>query len=462
MVARLSRQTLLQILDYIPDGVVVLDNAANYMVVNRAYEKLVGITGRDIIGHNTQELVEKGYISAPSLAQLIIQTRRRTSIVQRMQKTGKELLLTGSPILDAEGNISFIVGILRDITELNKLKQELGVRYREFQRYQAELELLRRERVVEKVIHRSKTMSQVIEVVKRIAPFDTTVLLTGESGVGKEVMARLIHDLSPRANEPFVEVNSAAIPAELIEAELFGYEEGAFTGAKKKGKPGLFEVANKGTLFLDEVAELSPKTQANLLRVLQDGKVRRVGGTTSFEVDTRIIAATNKNLLELVQKGSFREDLFYRLNVVPITIPPLRQRKEDIAPLAAHFVAKFNAKHGLNKSFSPEVLQYFCHYDWPGNVRELEHTVERLLLTSSDTEVTLASLAQQNPGGIIDFQFMSLQEYLNSMERQLLENLYRSLQSTRKVAQILQVDQSTVVRKLQKYGISKEKTQEEE
>jgi PAS domain S-box-containing protein/TyrR family helix-turn-helix protein len=453
---QLNKHSLLQILDYLPDGVAVLDSEANYLVVNRAYEQLVGIKGSEVIGHNTQELVAKGYISAPSLAQLIIQTKKRTSIMQRMQRTGKELLLTGSPVLDAAGNLSLIVGILRDMTELNQLKQELDARNRESQIYQAELDLLRREREVEKVIHRSKAMSQVIELVKRVAPFDTTILLTGESGVGKEVMARLIHDLSPRAAEPFVEVNCAAIPPELIEAELFGYEEGAFTGARKQGKPGLFEVAHKGTLFLDEVAELAPKTQADLLRVLQDKKVRRVGGTSTFEVNTRVIAATNKNLADQVQKGAFREDLYYRLNVVPITIPPLRQRKEDITPLVAHFVAKCNAKYGLNKSISPEVLQSFFHYDWPGNVRELEHTVERLLLTSTSSEVTLSSLAQQNPGGITSFEFLSLQGYLDSMERRLLENLYSSLGSTRKLAQVLQVDQSTVVRKLQKYGITRQ------
>lgn len=451
----LNEHTLLQVLDYLPDGVAVLDNQANYLAVNRAYEQLVGLKASEVVGRNVHDLIAKGYISAPSLAQLIMQTKKRTSLMQRMKLTGKELLLTGNPIFDDAGNLLLIVGILRDMTELNQLKQEIEARNRESQVYQAELDLLRRQREVEKVVCRSKAMSHVIELVQRVAPFDTTILLTGESGVGKEVIARLIHDLSPRAAEPFIEVNCAAIPPELIEAELFGYEEGAFTGAKKKGKPGLFEVAHQGTLFLDEVAELAPKTQADLLRVLQDKKVRRVGGTSAFEVNTRIIAATNKNLAEQVQRGTFREDLYYRLNVVPITIPPLRQRKEDIAPLVAHFVAKYNAKYGLNKSISPEVLQSFFHYDWPGNVRELEHTVERLLLTSNSSEVTLSSLAQQNPAGITKFEFLSLQGYLDSMERQLLESLYSSLGSTRKLAQVLQVDQSTVVRKLQKHGITK-------
>ncbi|BCV25699.1 sigma-54-dependent Fis family transcriptional regulator [Gelria sp. Kuro-4] len=452
----LGKDTLIQILDYFPDGIAVTDAQGNYLLVNRAYETLAGIKAEEVIGRNVQFLLDQGYISPPSVSQLIQKTKRSISSMQKFKRTGRELLITGNPLFNKQGDLVLIIATLRDMTELNHLKQELEKRSRESEVYQAELDILRRQQKVEKVIYRSKVMSHVIELVKRVAPFDTTILLTGESGVGKEVMARLIHDLSPRAAEPFVEVNCAAIPPELIEAELFGYEEGAFTGARKQGKPGLFEVAHKGTLFLDEVAELAPKTQADLLRVLQDKKVRRVGGTSTFEVNTRVIAATNKNLADQVQKGAFREDLYYRLNVVPITIPPLRQRKEDITPLVAHFVAKCNAKYGLNKSISPEVLQSFFHYDWPGNVRELEHTVERLLLTSTSSEVTLSSLAQQNPGGITSFEFLSLQGYLDSMERRLLENLYSSLGSTRKLAQVLQVDQSTVVRKLQKYGITKQ------
>lgn len=435
----LTQGNLTAILNCLPDGIAITNSRGDYLLVNQAYEVLVGIKAQEIVGKNVQYLLDEGYISAPAVTHLVLSEKRPVSIMQKMRITGKELLLTGNPIFAADGRISLVASTLRDITELNRIKQELDV--------------LRRQQKKESLVYRSKAMAQVVELAQRVAPFDTTILLTGESGVGKEIVARLVHDSSPRAAAPFIEVNCAAIPADLIEAELFGYEEGAFTGAKKKGKPGLFEIAHGGTLFLDEVAELAAKTQADLLRVLQNKKVRRVGGAALFEVDVRIIAATNKNLLEQVQKGAFREDLYYRLNVVPIVIPPLRQRKEDIAPLVAYFVDKYCRKYGLTKSITPEVLQTFFNYDWPGNVRELEHTVERLLLMSPEPEITLSTLARQNAPGTPSFEFLSLAGYLESMERQLLTNLYKSLPSTRRLARILKVDQSTVVRKLRKYGI---------
>jgi PAS domain S-box-containing protein/TyrR family helix-turn-helix protein len=454
----ISYQNLMAILDCLPDGIAVTNNRGEYLLVNRAYEALVGVKANEILGKSVQYLLDKGYISAPAVTHLVLREKKRVSIIQKMKLTGKELLLTGNPIFDGNGNIALVASTLQDVTELNQTKEELERRSRESQVFQAELNRLRHQQKKDNLIFRSKAMAQVVELAERVAPFDTTILLTGESGVGKEIIARLIHNLSPRASAPFVEVNCAAIPPGLIEAELFGYEEGAFTGARKKGKPGLFEVAHQGTLFLDEVAELAPQTQADLLRVLQNKKVRRVGGTALIEVDVRIIAATNKNLAEQVQKGAFREDLYYRLNVVPITIPPLRRRKEDIVPLVVYFLEKYNRKYGLNKTIAPEVLQSFFAYDWPGNVRELEHTVERLLLTSPGPEITLASLAQPTVPGKPELEFLSLNGYLESMERQLLENLFRSLPSTRQLARVLRVNQSTVVRKLRKYGITKEKS----
>jgi TyrR family helix-turn-helix protein len=235
---------------------------------------------------------------------------------------------------------------------------------------------------------------------------------------------------------------------------LFGYEGGAFTGARKQGKPGLFEVAHGGTLFLDEVADLSSSTQARLLRVLQDKTVRRVGGVDKIEVDCRIVAATNKDLEYMVQTNEFREDLYYRLKVVPIRIPPLRERKEDIAALTFHFIQQFNKRYGFAKSIEPDVLQMFYGHSWPGNVRELEHTIERLLVTSVGSKIGVEALVQSASLDVGGFAFASLEDYLDNAERQLLQNLYSSLRSTRKVAQVLKVSQPTVVRKLKRHKIT--------
>lgn len=374
-----------------------------------------------------------------------------------MVLTGRDLLVTGNPIFDENGDLSLIVAILRDVTDLNRVKRELEERIFESNRYKAELERLRNLKKAERVIYRSKAMDDVIHLCTRVAPTDATILITGETGAGKEVIARLLHDLSRRAENPFLEVNCGAIPANLVESELFGYDKGAFTGAKKSGKPGLFEMAHLGTLFLDEIGDLDLKTQATLLRVLQDQKVRRVGGTEVFTVDVRIIAATNKDLASLVKEGEFREDLYYRINVVPITIPPLRERKEDIPDLTHHFIEKFNKKYGFTKAIAPNVLEMFFNYDWPGNVRELEHTIERLLVTSADSTISLNSLARNGLMAQTIFKFDSLDDYLQSMEKQLLQKLYDSVKSTRKVAEILKISQSTVVRRLQQYGIATNK-----
>lgn len=453
----ISGYCVTEILECLPEGIAVIDPDENYIYINKAYERLVGVQAEDIIGKKVRTAVAKGYISSPSVTEIIVKNKKSASINQKMVLTGRDLLVTGNPIFDENGDLSLIVAILRDVTDLNRVKRELEERIFESNRYKAELERLRNLKKAERVIYRSKAMDDVIHLCTRVAPTDATILITGETGAGKEVIARLLHDLSRRAENPFLEVNCGAIPANLVESELFGYDKGAFTGAKKSGKPGLFEMAHLGTLFLDEIGDLDLKTQATLLRVLQDQKVRRVGGTEVFTVDVRIIAATNKDLASLVKEGEFREDLYYRINVVPITIPPLRERKEDIPDLTHHFIEKFNKKYGFTKAIAPNVLEMFFNYDWPGNVRELEHTIERLLVTSADSTISLNSLVRNGLMAQTIFKFDSLDDYLQSMEKQLLQKLYDSVKSTRKVAEILKISQSTVVRRLQQYGIATNK-----
>ncbi len=297
----------------------------------------------------------------------------------------------------------------------------------------------------------SNTMMELVDVALRVAKVDSTVLICGESGVGKELLAKLIHDQSSRSLGPFVKINCGAIPENLLESELFGYEAGAFTGASKQGKLGQFELASGGTLFLDEIGELSLSLQVKLLRAIQEQEFVRVGGVKPRTVDVRFIAATNRDLEQMIRQGMFRADLYYRLNVIPVLVPPLRERKEDILPLVHHFQQKYTQKLKMEKTFAPEVLKIFLHYPWAGNVRELENIIERLFVTTSEKIVRVCDLPQNlvvtpgeanQTGGI-----MPLKEALLQTEQRLIEQALAVYGNTYKAAEALGIDQSTLMRK---------------
>ncbi|MCI9597798.1 MAG: sigma 54-interacting transcriptional regulator [Firmicutes bacterium] len=292
----------------------------------------------------------------------------------------------------------------------------------------------------------------------RIANVDTTVLITGESGTGKGVLANLIHEHSSRASHNFIKIDCTAIPDSLFESELFGYEPGSFTGAKKEGKSGLIELANHGTLFIDEIGELPLRLQTKLLTVIQDKAFYRIGGNAPIPLDIRIITATNRNLEEMVAAHEFREDLYYRLSVVPIMIPPLRERADDIYPLIIHFLTLFNQKYQLSKKFAPKVLDYFTNYPWKGNVRQLENTIERLVVTTEANTIKPEDLplaiTQQAIYDIAGFE--SCQTYARAFadfEKHLLTNVMRNSSSTKEMSEILQIAPNTITTKLKKYGI---------
>jgi transcriptional regulator with PAS, ATPase and Fis domain len=295
----------------------------------------------------------------------------------------------------------------------------------------------------------------------QVAKVDSTVLITGESGVGKEIVAKAIHRMSPRSEGPLIMINCGAIPETLLESELFGYESGAFTGARRQGKPGMLEMAKKGTLFLDEIGDISFSLQAKLLRAIQDHQIMRVGGLKPLAVDARIVAATNKNLDEMVKAGLFRDDLYYRLNVVAIEIPPLRERKEDIPLLVLHFIKKLNNKYRFQKRIHPEVVDCFMMHQWPGNIRELENVIERMLVMTEEEEISAKHLPlnlrnQVYPDGkpFVLNENLPFKKVLERTEKHLLEEAIRMHGSTRKVARALRINQSTVVRKLKKYELS--------
>lgn len=312
--------------------------------------------------------------------------------------------------------------------------------------------------VLPEVIGASSAMRAVIETVRKVAPSDSTVLISGETGVGKEIVARAVHEASPRRRHPFVKINCAAIPETLMESELFGHEKGAFTGAAT-GKPGRFEIADKGTVFLDEVGEAPLSAQVKLLNVLQEKSFERVGGVKKIRVDVRVVAATNRDLPEAVRSGKFRADLFYRLNVVPIVIPPLRERKEDLAPLAGHFLEKFSAKHRKGKCrLSAEAMAAFGLYDWPGNIREMENILERMVLLHESDIFGLEHLPVEIRGAEGGKQASGLLERRNALsrmaERQMIaEALEKTGQNRTRAAMVLGISRRALQNKIKEYGL---------
>jgi TyrR family helix-turn-helix protein len=366
----------------------------------------------------------------------------------------RDVLLTGRPVFNSEGEFIRIVANIRDLTELNALKEELKKYYELTDRYVTELKQLRARELATDLVSCSPSMKKVVDMAVQASQADATVLISGETGTGKEIVARIIHRSGQRKDNPFISVNCAALPESLLEAELFGYESGAFTGAHSRGKMGLFEAAQGGILFLDEVAELSESMQAKLLRAIQEKRVRRIGGTQEIELDVRLVAATNKDLRQRAEQGEFREDLFYRLNVIHISIPPLRRRREDIPLLAEHFLNTFNRKYGTRKELSRNTTEALLQYHWPGNVRELENIVERLVVfdrsSSPDTEL----LPDRIAAGSTFSAYSSLREIVEKAEREAILQAYEECRSTRKAAERLKISQATLSRKLRKYSPS--------
>ena len=298
----------------------------------------------------------------------------------------------------------------------------------------------------------------MLTLVKRLAAVDSPVLLTGESGVGKGLIAKTLHEQSSRSSKPFIHVNCGAIPDTLIESELFGYVRGTFTGTRAEGNIGLFESASGGTVFLDEITEMPLNIQIKVLRVIQSGIINRVGSIKPVNVDVRIIAATNKDLLEQVRTEKFRDDLYYSLNVAPISVPPLRERPEDIPPLIQMYLTQFNKELNETKTLSPEALTILLKYKWPGNIRELRNMIERIILTTADSVIDEENLptflieeAETNTNVNTD---TSLQAAIEKAEKEILSTALKSYKSTRAMAKVLQVSQPTIVRKLNKYGLT--------
>lgn len=442
------------------DGIYLTDGYGVTTMVNKAYERITGLLAEDVIGKNVSYLVDNGFISQ-SCSQLVIKNREITTIQQELA-TGKVVLVTGTPILDYEGAVEMVVINVRDVTEFIKLKEALQEKEEKVLSVNKELAKLK-EQLGKKgdIYSKNPMMIKLLQCARRVAAYDTTVLIKGETGVGKEVLVDYIHRHSTRSSEKLIKVNCGAIPENLIESELFGYEKGAFTGANKDGKIGLFEEANGGTIFLDEIGELPYKMQAKLLRVLQEQEIQRVGSIETKKINVRIITATNKNLKEMSENETFRSDLYYRLSIVPLEIIALRDRPCDIIALCNTFLKSLNEKNGTTKMFTKSVYDLFYRHPWPGNIRELKNMIERVFVMSSSDTIDIDSLPDEFTGECKEQasdEVVSMKESVMKYEYRLIKDAMSERGSIRSAAKLLQMDASTLLRKKRKieetFGLS--------
>jgi PAS domain S-box-containing protein len=452
----LDSTTLLKILEHSYDEIFVTDKNGITIYVNKACKRNYGVEPGEVIGQKAGQMATEGYCFPP-ITPIILQEKQRVTLEQETI-TGRKIVTTAEPVFDENGDLELVIMNVRDTHQLDEIKHNLANTLKLVEKYKQEVEQLRRKELRNHdLVARDKAMLELLELVQRIAPVESNVLILGESGTGKGVIAKHIHKLSSRKNGPFITINCAAIPDQLLESELFGYAPGTFTGADKKGKMGLIELAAGGSLFLDEIAEIPLSLQAKILHVIQEFKFSLVGGRESKKVDCRIIAATNSDLNEAVKVGKFRADLYYRLNVIELEMPPLRKRPGDILPLIYFFVNKYEKKYKTTHQFDQDCLDVLLQYQWPGNIRELEHLVERLVVTTPDGIIKLTDLPKsfrkdlQGVNTELSIGNISLSGALEAVERDLVIDAYKQYKTTYKVAEVLQISQSKAWRLISKY-----------
>ncbi|OLS38087.1 Fis family transcriptional regulator [Alkalihalophilus pseudofirmus] len=448
------------------DNIVITDGEGNVLKASPNCLDIYGVEFNQILGRSVYDL-EKEDIFSPSITVRVLNEKKECQVLQHT-KGERTVLATGMPVFNMNGELIRVISFSYDLTEIEELRENYHTLQERMGLYESQIEeLLEKEEQDRDVILKSKAIKRVWELVKRVSDSEATVVFLGESGVGKNVFARALHNGSSRASKPFIEVNCSAIPEALFESEMFGYESGSFTGAHKKGKPGMIESADGGTLFLDEIGELPLSMQAKLLKVLQEKTVTRVGGLKPHKIDFRLIASTNQNLEEMVRSGSFRQDLYYRLHVIPIEIPPLRKRKDDILLLIQHYLHSFNQKYNVHKHLQALALDELLAYHWPGNVREVENTMERLVLTSEKDRIEISDLPllihKQQHNSMEESTASQSNEAINAstykeamaqVEKHWLEHAIKQCKTTYEMAELLGLSQSTVVRKLHKYNLN--------
>lgn len=469
------------VLDNIPHGIYILDSKGNYIYVNSAYVGSLGMSKHELLSMNVHDFKMRGEIPF-CISDTVYREKRRVSMIQEVhissefnQRNFRHLIIS-NPIFDGKGNVQNIISICTPLERLNSLYDEAE------ENGNIHMMLMTSESTHESdsIIAESESMKYLLKMAKNIARTDTSVLISGESGTGKEVIAQYIHEKSLRAKNKLVVINCASLPENLLEAELFGYEKGAFTGAAPGGKPGLMEEAEGGTLFLDEINSLPYALQGKLLRALETKTIQRIGATKTRKVNFRLLSATNEDLEKAIDEKRFRLDLFYRLNVIPLHLPPLRERKKDIIALAKYFLEHYNERYEKNKIFTEGTVEKMIAYDWPGNVRELKNFVERTVVMSAGVYIEIPDIANiTSASGICLFEEekriavaeneskgeecqkvknkfsegVSLEEYLNQCEREYIKYALDHCKSTYAAAKFLGTSQSAVARRKKKYSL---------
>jgi PAS domain S-box-containing protein len=451
------------IIDSSNDGLWICDGTGVVKRINPASEKMIGFPASEVVGKHMSELVEKKLVDR-SVTLEVLKTKKKVSLIQKT-RIGRQLFLTGTPVFDKNGELFRVVVNERDITEITRLQEQLKENAALTEQFKQDiLEKQIEETESRQMIAKSANYRKIVQKAIKLAQVDSTVLILGESGTGKGVIADLIHRNSTRSGHPMIRINCGAIPDTLVESELFGYEKGAFTGAGHKGKPGKFETADKGIIFLDEIAELPLASQVKLLKFLEDGVISRVGSTRSRQVDVRIIAATNRDLKEMITGKQFRSDLYYRLHVVPLTVPPLRERFECLVPLVTHYLDLFADKYDKpGMTLSRDAVDALSAYPFPGNVRELINMCERLVVMAADRQVRYEDLpgsvrramAPSRPAGTSWQPGQTLDQMVGGLEKTVLTQALKHARTQARAARLLGINQSTIARKLKKYGLTR-------
>jgi PAS domain S-box-containing protein len=453
------------IIEAVYDGVYIIDMDGFFIAANEGFERITAISREELIGKHTNYLTEKKYIDEAVNVDVLKDLKSRSKLIR--YPSGKEVLVSAAVVWDKNNRAVGVVSTLRDLTELNNMQKSSVQSSVLVEKYKKKLDHLAEKLALSKneFITQTAEGKHILTLSEKVAGSNVTVLITGDSGVGKDVIARYIHEHSKRKDKgAFTKVDCAAMPANLLESELFGYEKGAFTNARNEGKKGLLEVADKGTLFLDEIGELPFELQSKLLNVIQDKEIKRIGGLTTLPIDVRIIAATNRNLGEMVRNRTFRQDLYYRLSVVPIHIPPLRERREDIVPLVLHFLNHFNSIYNTNNYIFKDALDRLKTYDWPGNARELKNMIERFVIVNPDVEIQVSDIDAEirklfkvNLTPLDEMKIHNrvgpLKNHVNQLEKELIKAALGMHRTLADAAGDLGIDISTLTRKKQKYGL---------
>lgn len=462
-----------RIIDNIEEEIFITDEYGFIQFLNPYAEKVCGVKLSEVIGWHVDDLEKKGIISS-SISKEVFRLHKTCNRMMELH-TGDTVMATGIPLYGKDGRLAYVLATSKNAAELRNLLSHLEELTGELDKKESKINELSNIIIAQgNYVMESSEMQSVLRNIMKVATTDATVLVEGESGTGKEVVADLIHKFSSRSSEVFVKINCANIPENLLESEFFGYEPGAFTGASRQGKIGKIEMANGGTLFLDELGEMPLSLQAKILEVLQEKEFVRVGGGKQIAVDVRFIAATNRDLLAMVKEGTFRRDLYYRLNVIKINLPPLRHRFDDIEPLSLSFLQKYNARFGKSKVLAPSAISFFQRYDWPGNVRELMHLIERLVIVCDNDVISIfdveANLNQETLPVSEEFQVpaenyfelekekekekepMSLKDAKHELEITMVRNAYEQYHSSYKVAELLDISQAAVMKILKRHG----------